>query len=422
MSLIGLDAWGPDTGTETGAASVYCDNTAAGTVDRAQGMFSFLHTSGTRIVDESGRQVLLRGVNLGNWFLLEMWMLGPGHSDIADQYGLEAVLQRRFGGKEKDRLMNLYRENYITERDFRIIKSFDMNVIRLPFWYTLLEDERHPGKIKADGWRWLDKAVALAEKYGLYVILDMHGAPGSQNKWDHSGRADFNRLWSSAAYRARTVRLWKAVARHYRSRKNICAYDLLNEPWGGTEDELKKLNLRCYRAIRAVDAGHIIVFSGYYNRLEFYETRELRELDNVMLTCHFYPGFFGNGKPTVATHQAFINETVPRYRALVQRLGVPLLVGEFNVVLKAAGGGKMMRRYFDTYNRLGWAATMWSYKVFTAAGGIGAGIWGMVTNALPLKAPDFRHSQKKDIERWLRNLSIMKYSVDKDLKHWLTAP
>jgi len=97
-----------------------------------------------------------------------------------------------------------------------------------------------------------------------------------------------------------------------------------------------------------------------------------------------------------------------------------MLIGEFNVVLKSAGGGKMMRRYFDAYNELGWAATMWSYKVFTTSGGIGNGIWGMVTNAKPLPQIDFNTMSRNSIEDWFSGLSSMKYTVDEDLKDWLT--
>jgi endoglucanase len=392
-----------------------CEDTAS-----PGGGFSLLRAQGTRIVDESGHEVPLKGVNLGNWFLLEMWMLGPAGSGLADQYSLEKLLETRFGGGEKERLLDLYREHYITERDFGIIKSFGMNMVRLPFWYTLLEDDAHPGQLKEGSWRWLDRAVDMAGRYGLYVVLDMHGAPGSQNIWDHSGRAGFNRLWSDERYRERTVRLWLEIARHYRGRKVICGYDLLNEPWGGTEAQLLELCERCYRAVRTVDSEHMIIFSGYYNRIGFYGKPCDRGWENIALTCHFYPGFFGNGEPLPSTHNDFIMHTIPQYRRELADLGVPMLVGEFNVVLKSAGGGRMMRRYFDTYNGLGWAAAMWSYKVFTAGGGIGDGSWGMVTNREPLAPIDFRTTSKARIERWFSNLSAMEYSINEDLKYRLT--
>jgi endoglucanase len=378
--------------------------------------FSFLTTQGTHIVDEEGRQVLLKGVNLGNWLLIEMWMLGLGNSGIADQYGFEQLLIRRFGDSTKEHLLDIYREHYIQDRDFKIIKEFGMNVVRLPFWYALLEEDAHPRRIKENGWYWLDRAIAMAESHGLYIILDLHGAAGSQNEWDHSGRADYNRLWSEQRYQERTVWLWTQIARRYQFRKSVCGYDLFNEPWGGTAEDLRALTIRCYEAVRKIDSKHIIFFSSYFNDISIYGQPAEHGWKNIAFTCHFYPGFFGNGEPTVETHNRFIQDTINSYHTEIKKYNVPMLIGEFNVVLKAAGGGEMMRRYFDIYNQLGWAATMWSYKVFTAGGGIGDGSWGMVTNAEPLPDIDFNTMSRAAIESWFRELAAMKYTIDEDLK------
>ena len=92
--------------------------------------FSFLKADGMRIVDEAGQQVLLRGVNLGNWFLIEMWMLSLGNSGISDQYSLEQILIKRFGRTDKDRLLDIYREHYISDRDFTATAGFHVNYQR----------------------------------------------------------------------------------------------------------------------------------------------------------------------------------------------------------------------------------------------------------------------------------------------------
>src|SRR5512140_367107 len=99
---------------------------------------SRLHTQGTQWVDAAGGPVALRGCNLGNWLIQEMWMHNMKLEGIPDQYTLEQVLAKRFGEERKDALLEMYRRNFITARDFTIIKSFGMNVVRLPFWYTLL--------------------------------------------------------------------------------------------------------------------------------------------------------------------------------------------------------------------------------------------------------------------------------------------
>ena len=63
--------------------------------------------------------------------------------------------------------MDLYRSSWITERDFQIIKSFRFNVVRLPMNYRQFEDDSKPFHLRSDAWKWTDKAIALAKKYGI---------------------------------------------------------------------------------------------------------------------------------------------------------------------------------------------------------------------------------------------------------------
>ena len=382
--------------------------------------FSMLQTDGHRIVNEEGEEVTLRGVNLGNWLMLEMWMLRVS-GEIHDQYTFENVLAERFGEEEKDRLMELYRESWITERDFEIIRSFGMNTVRLPFYYTLLEDDDRPFEIRTDGWKWLDRAIEMAEDHGLYVILDMHGAPGAQWTEHHAGRANYNRLWYEEEYRDRTVWLWEQIAARYRDRESVAAYDLLNEAWGSERAPLKALMSRCYDAIRSVDPNHIIIFSSYFNDVSFYGPPEASGWENVAYTVHYYPGLFGNGSPTIETHKRFIQNELPGHHRQFREMNVPILVGEFNVAFEEAGGAEMMRRYFDKYADYGWAATMWSYKVLTNEGGIDNAGWGMVTNADGRPSFDLREWPLQAIEHRFRSLADMPYDVDEELRYWLTT-
>jgi endoglucanase len=398
-----------------------CKKSATSTENITPTAFSLLSVAGNQIVDENGDPVALKGCNLGNWFIIELWMLSQSSSGVSDQYSLEQRLTIRFGKQEKDRLMELYRANWITEKDFQTIKTFDMNLLRIPFWYTLLEEDENPKTIKENGWYWLDQAVDWAEANGFYAILDMHGAPGSQNTWDHSGRADYNQLWSNMEYQDRTVWLWGEIANHFKDRKNIFGYDLLNEAWGGTDTQLKNILLRCYQNVRQYDPRHIIILSSHYNNISFFTREEIRSRSNLIFTHHFYPGFFGNGDATIETHQDFIRNDLPSQYERVKNYNTTTLIGEFNVVLKAAGGGKMMRVYYDTYSGYGWPTTMWSYKVLTGSGGIGSGVWGMVTNIQPVPDINFNSDNKERIEAWFTSLSTMPTIVDEDLRQWLTT-
>ncbi len=212
---------------------------------------NFLQLNNGKITDSNDETVFLRGCNLGNWLMLEMWMLNYVGKGIEDQHEFIETLEHRFGKEEAEELMDVYRSNWIKEQDFDIIKSFGMNTIRLPFDYKLLMDsDSKPFQLKEDAWEWLDLAIEMAKKKGLYVILDMHGAPGRQSGMDHSGRVGYNQLWSNKSFQEQTAWLWKEISKRYKNEPAVAAYDLLNEPWGSNEKDLKKNVLKIYREIR----------------------------------------------------------------------------------------------------------------------------------------------------------------------------
>src|SRR5882757_6862507 len=134
----------------------------------------------------SGRKIpageKLRGVNLGAWLVLEKWMVPDVYrnTEAPDEYTLCLEL----GDKAKARL-NQHRETFITAEDFRWIKNCGLNAVRLPVGYWALEGM----KPYVEYARFIDFALEQCRQNGLKLLLDLHGAPGSQNGWDHSGRS-----------------------------------------------------------------------------------------------------------------------------------------------------------------------------------------------------------------------------------------
>ena len=383
---------------------------------------NFLQLNNGKITDSNDETVFLKGCNLGNWLMLEMWMLNYVGKGIEDQHEFIETLEHRFGKKEAEELMDVYRSHWIKENDFDIIKSFGMNTIRLPFDYKLLmNSDTKPFQLKSDAWEWLDLAIKIAKEKGLYVILDMHGAPGRQSGMDHSGRVGYNKLWSNKNFQEQTAWLWKKISKRYKNESTVAAYDLLNEPWGSNEKDLKKIVLKIYREIRKNKDNHLVIFPGHTSGIDFYRNIKSVNLDNVIYTMHFYPGFFGWGSANPFVHAEFLLEGLPNWAEKMKSFKSPLLIGEFNVVLKNAGGGEMMRRYYDYYESLNWPATMWSYKVLDANGGVGEGTWGMVTNANDLIDVDMKTASFEDIRKWFMSYGSMEYAVDEDLRYWLTT-
>ena len=383
---------------------------------------NLLQLKNGKIVDIKNQVINLKGCNTGNWLMLEMWMLSYADKGIADQYEFIKTLENRFGKYKAEELMDIYRSNWIQEKDFDIIKSFGMNTVRLPFDYKLLMDsDSKPFQLKKDAWYWLDLAIEIAKNKGLYIIFDMHGAPGRQSGMDHSGRSGYNKLWSNKNFQDQTVWIWGEISNRYKNERTVAAYDLLNEPWGSNEKNLKKIVLKCYKEIRKNNDDHIIIFPGHTSGIDFYQNIKSVNLDNVIYTMHFYPGFFGWGSATPHIHAEFLLEGLPQWVKKMETFNSPLLIGEFNVVLKEAGGGEMMRRYYDFYESINWPATMWSYKVLNDKGGIGDGSWGMVTNSNRLPDFKFKTASYVEIRNWFTSFGKMEYAINKDLQYWLTA-
>lgn len=385
--------------------------------------FSFLRTDGSRTVDESGASVVLKGCNLGNWFLLEMWMMDV--RDVRDQYEFESVLASRFGQERKDALMETYRANWISERDFEIIPTFGFNAVRLPFHYSLLMDDEHPLVLKAEAFKWLDAAVGMAKRNGLYVILDLHGVPGGQSTDHTTGRENQNRLWTSDEYKKQTIWLWKQLAEHYRDEPVVAAYDVINEPFGDSktlvhEPALVGLMGDLYAAIRSIDPRHIIILAGTRAGIGCYGKPSDRGWTNVMFTEHYYPGVMGSGSGLEA-HGKHVNQNLPYLERLFNQWGTPLLVGEFNVVFQRAGGAQMMRQYYDLYGSNGWWATMWSYKLVTSGGRLPSDPWCMVCNAQAAPHVSIRSSTYEAIDAYFKWFGTTDYAVYEALRQAMTT-
>ena len=127
------------------------------------------------------KQLKVKGVNFGNWLVLEKWMspaLFEG-TDAEDEYNLAYQLPR----EAYQARIQIHRSEYITERDFVTVKAMGMEAVRIPVPYFVFGD-REPfiGCVKE-----LDRAFAWAQAYGLTILLDLHTAPLGQNGFDNGG-------------------------------------------------------------------------------------------------------------------------------------------------------------------------------------------------------------------------------------------
>ncbi|MGN0314717.1 MAG: glycoside hydrolase family 5 protein [Fusicatenibacter sp.] len=178
----------------------------------------------------------IKGVNLGNWLVLEKWMnrsLFSG-TDAEDEY----YLPRRLPREVYEARIQTHRDEYITERDFARIRSFGLNAVRIPVPYFVFGD-REPfiGCIQE-----LDKAFCWAEKYGLKILIDLHTAPGGQNGFDNGGICGVCK-WSQIPEEVDFVfSVLQRLAQRYGNREGLFGIEILNEPI--LEQNWEKMNVQ----------------------------------------------------------------------------------------------------------------------------------------------------------------------------------
>jgi hypothetical protein len=241
----------------------------AGSRSTAQG---YLHVSGKRIVDGAGNEVLLRGMGLGGWLVPEGYMLGT--SSFADSpTGLRTVVTNLVGQANADEFFRLYRKYYVARADIDSLARWGFNSVRLPMHYDLLTPKNSPGVYSEAGFALIDSLLSWCEVNRLYLILDLHCAPGGQNSGNISDYIPGEpSLWESAEKRTRTVDLWKKIAERYADRTWIGGYDLLNETaWdlGTGNVPLRTLLVQITTAIRSVDNNHVVFAEGNWYATDF---------------------------------------------------------------------------------------------------------------------------------------------------------
>jgi len=383
-----------------------------------------LHVDADRLVDATGAEVTLRGCNLGNWLMIEPWMLGQYGYD--DQASLVSLLESRFGEARTQELLDIYRDSWITQRDLDLIPTFGFNAVRVPFDAAVFEDPDAEFRIREGSFRWLDKLMLMAEHAGVYVVLDMHGAPGGQSTDGPSGDSDANDLWDNDRNYERLAWLWQRIARRYKNRAVFAGYDLLNEPYGDFNTdlsvELTEVCARAIDAIRYIDPNRPIFAPASLQGFEFYGDPAARGWTGVGFTEHFYPGLFDSNPATLGTISRFVEHTLGNRRHYLGALGVPFMWGEFNPIFESQGGDHTMRRFFDEADDAGWGSFMWSYKLIKSSAGVQSENWYLVTNANSISLPNFVSASDSFIESYFRSFATMPLAVDTPLQQELAAP
>jgi len=320
----------------------------------------FLKVKGKQIINEKGENVLLRGIGLGGWMLQEPYMLQLSKA-AGTQTEIRAKISDLIGAVNTERFYKSYRKNMITRRDIDSLKAWGFNSVRLPMHYNLftLPIEQEPVKGQntwlKEGFKLTDRLLKWCEKNEIYLILDLHAAPGGQGNDRPIADVDTTKpqLWESEYNLQKTITLWEKLAERYKNEEWIGGYDLINETnykMDGNEP-LRKLFLDITAKIRNTDKNHIIFIEG--NQFANDYTGLTPPWDkNMVYSFHKY-------------WNAATIETIQKYLDLREEFNVPFWMGE--------SGENKNNWYREVVallesNNIGWA--WWTIKKIGSESGI----------------------------------------------------
>lgn len=221
----------------------------------------------------------------------------------------------------------------------------------------------------------------------MYVILDMHGAFGSQNGMDHSGEInDGKQLYYNQSNKDKTLNLWKKIAEHFKGNPAVAAYDILNEPGikaAATYSLHWDFYNEIYNTIRSKDSNHIIIMESCWDADNLPRPSQYG-WTNVAYEYHYYPWSAQNSSDAQKSYFSSKVSDIANHN-----YGVPTFVGEFTCFEQAEGWKAAM----STFNGQGWHWTTWSYKV------TGNSSWG-IYNHNPEKVDIYNDSADTIKNKW----------------------
>ena len=310
----------------------------------------FVQVNGQDLVKPDGSKLYIVGTNLGNWLNPEGYMFGFQRMNAPRQ--INELFCELVGPDKASEFWTTFKDNYITKDDIDFIASTGANTIRLPFHYKLFTDEDYMGLTKdQDGFARIDSVVSWCKANDLYLILDMHDAPGGQTGDNIDDSYGYPWLMESEKSQQLFCDIWRSIADRYKNESTILGYELINEPiatYFDNQDELNSklepLQKRVVTAIREVDPDHIILIGAPQWNSNFEPLKDTDYDPQLMFTCHRYGG------PATA-------EAIQSYIDFKNKSNRPMYMGEIghNTYEWQADFVKVMKE-----NNIGY--TFWPYK------------------------------------------------------------
>ena len=317
----------------------------------ATGQSKFVGVRGREFVLPDGKPIFLKGINIGNWLLPEGYMFE--FKRVNSPQRIYEAFNQLIGERAAQKFWREFQANYITHEDIKFIKQAGFNSVRVPFSYRLFVADGAPPRLEGVGYELLDRVVRWCRQENLYVVLDMHAAPGGQTGDNIDDGFVYPFLFESPEDQDLTIKIWQKLAARYKNETMIIGYDLLNEPIAHYFDKdyfnpkLEPFYKKLTAAIRAVDKNHLIFLGGAQWNSNFKVFGPPFD-KKLVYTFHKY---------WTAADQSVVQE----YVDFSNRYNVPIWMGE---------SGENSYEWIDAFrktlekNKIGWC--FWSFKRLNA--------------------------------------------------------
>lgn len=311
----------------------------------------FLRVEGTKIVDGTGKHLVLKGTATGGHLNMENFITGyPGHETEHKK-----VLKLRIGLSKYEYFFDRFYEYFWTEKDAIFFKEqLGFNCLRIPFNYRhFLDDEGDLLAVNPRGFARLDAVIDTCSKHGIYTVLDLHSAPGGQNQDWHCDSGIHKALfWDFKVFQDAVVNLWVKIAERYKDNTFVAGYNPLNEPAVSDHGKLVAFYDRIESEIRKVDPHHILFLEGNTYSMDFRQFPP-KGWPNTVYAMHDYsqygfPNLDGTLYEGTAEQKDKLKQQYDRKVEYMREFGVPVWNGEFGPVYASKTRGD---KDPDTINR-----------------------------------------------------------------------
>jgi glucan 1,3-beta-glucosidase len=266
----------------------------------------------------------LRGVNLGGWLVLERWMMPALFDQLKAQDEYDFCVE--LSDTKHDRLQK-HRDSFIQKSDFEWLATHGINAARIPVGHWIFDgQEPYVSAIE-----YLDKAMGWATESKLKVIIDFHAAPGSQNGWDHSGKAGKIEWHKNTDNIRRSLDIIEQLAERCKDTECLYGIELLNEPhWTIPLNILIDYYKAGYARVRkhCGDKVAVIISDSFRPLTTWKDVMTEPEFTNVLVDTHLYQAFDAEYKTMdLAGHL----QRAKDWQQMIDGFSRPLIVGEWSL-------------------------------------------------------------------------------------------